>query len=242
MKKTLAERLKEARIKSKLSQIKLGKAVGISQAAVQKIETGKAKNSTKIVEMAKVLNVRPEWLSSGDGPMMSNYITSHNSSSSIPPESEWMQVSPWDSKTPLDDDEVEVPFLKDIELAGGSGCLNDDDHNGFKLRFSKATLRRINANTDGSSILCFPVHGDSMEPVLPEGTTVGIDLNNKKIVDGEIYAINQDGLKRIKVLYRRPMGKILIRSFNRIEYEDEMAEEAGIEIIGRVFWYSVIRY
>lgn len=177
-----------------------------------------------------------DWLLNGKGtPKISD-------DAGIPPESEWGTVDAWDKNTPLPDDEVEVPFLKDIEFACGDGRVHSEDHNGFKLRFSKATLRRVGANSDGSGVLCFPATGDSMEPVIPDGTTVAVDTNNKRIVDGKLYAIAQPGggedkLKRIKQLYRNPGGMLTIRSFNR---EDETASEADVEIIGRVFWYSVL--
>lgn len=118
-----------------------------------------------MVELANALKVRPEWLSSGIGDMRYEV----NKDSSIPPESEWGSVDAWDKNTPLPDDEVEVPFLKDIEFACGDGRVHSEDHNGFKLRFSKATLRRVGANSDGSGVLCFPATGDSMEPVIPTG-------------------------------------------------------------------------
>lgn len=236
MKTTLAERLKEARTLRGLTQKALGDLVGVSQAAIQKIETGKANQTTKLVELANALMVKPEWLSSGVGPMRSDAKESN-----IGPESEWGTVDAWDKNTPLPDDEVEVPFLKDIEFACGDGRVHSEDHNGFKLRFSKATLRRVGANSDGSGVLCFPASGDSMEPVIPDGATVAVDTGNKRIIDGELYAINQGDLKRIKQLYRKPGGKILIRSINR-DYDDEEADEADVEIIGFVFWYSVLRY
>jgi phage repressor protein C with HTH and peptisase S24 domain len=106
-----------------------------------------------------------------------------------------------------------VPFLKDIEFACGDGRVQCEDHNGFKLRFFKATLRRVGANSDGSGVLCFPASGDSMEPVIPDGTTVAVDTGNKRIIDGELYAINQGELKRIKQLYRKPGGKLLIPQY-----------------------------
>ncbi|EFO1398997.1 helix-turn-helix transcriptional regulator [Escherichia coli] len=240
MKTTLAERLKEARTLRGLTQKALGDLVGVSQAAIQKIETGKANQTTKLVELANALMVKPEWLSSGVGPMRSDAKESN-----IGPESEWGTVDAWDKNTPLPADEVEVPFLKDIEFACGDGRVQCEDHNGFKLRFSKATLRRVGANTDGSGILCFPATGDSMEPVIPDGTTVAVDTNNKRIVDGKLYAIGQtDGgngqLKRIKQLYRKPGGKLIIRSYNNDSYPDEEADIDDVEIIGRLFWYSVL--
>jgi hypothetical protein len=54
----------------------------------------------------------------------------------LPPKPNGAQVDAWDKNTPLPVDEVEVPFLKDIEFACG-GRIQSDDHNGFKLRFSK---------------------------------------------------------------------------------------------------------
>ncbi len=134
-------------------------------------------------------------------------------------------------------------LLKDIEFACGDGRIQSEDYNGFKLRFSKATLRKVGANTDGSGVLCFPAAGDSMEPIIPDGTTVAVDTNNKRIIDGKLYAIAQEGggndkLKRIKQLYRKPGGLLVIHSFNR--EADEEAYESEVEIIGRVFWYSVL--
>lgn len=219
-----------------MTQGALAEAVGMAQPSVWKLASGGAKGSRKTVQIAHVLGVRPEWLSDGIGPMRTG-----SKESNIGPEEEWSTVDAWDNKTPLPKDEVEVPFLKDIEFACGNGRISDDDHNGYKLRFSKATLRRVGANTDGSGVICFPATGDSMEPVLPDGATVAVNTCSKKIIDGELYAINQDGLKRIKQLYRKPGGKLLIRSINR-DYEDENADEESVEIIGFVFWYSVLRF
>ncbi|CAM3675599.1 MULTISPECIES: S24 family peptidase [Yersinia] len=239
---TFADRLNKALLEEGLSQEQLAKAVGLTQPAIQKLTSGKAKSSRKILEISEALRVKPEWLGRGEGPMREDGVKPHHPDSTIPRESEWGTVDAWDSKTPLHEDEVEVPFLRDIEFACGDGRVPNEDYNGFKIRFSKATLRRVGANTDGSGVICFPAAGNSMEPVIPDGATVAVDTQNKKIVDGELYAINQDGLKRIKQLYRRPGGKVTIRSFNREENDDEEALESELEIVGFVFWYSVIRY
>lgn len=190
-------------------------------------------------QIAEKLGYSLDWLLAGEG------RPKKNQESNIPPESQWGTVDAWDKNTPLPADEVEVPFLKDIEFACGDGRVHSEDHNGFKLRFSKATLRRVGASTDGSGVLCFPATGDSMEPMIPDGTTVAIDTNNKRIVDGKLYAIGQsdggDGqLKRIKQLYRKPGGKLIIRSYNSDAYPDEEADIDSVEVIGRLFWYSVL--
>ncbi|HDL8066257.1 TPA: helix-turn-helix transcriptional regulator [Yersinia enterocolitica] len=241
-KMTFADRLNLAMKEGGFTQASLAEAVGMAQPSVWKLTSGKSNSSRKSVQIARVLGVRPEWLSEGIEPMRDDGVKPHHPDSTIPRESEWGTVDAWDSKTPLHEDEVEVPFLRDIEFACGDGRVPNEDYNGFKIRFSKATLRRVGANTDGSGVICFPAAGNSMEPVIPDGATVAVDTQNKKIVDGELYAINQDGLKRIKQLYRRPGGKVTIRSFNREENDDEEALESELEIVGFVFWYSVIRY
>lgn len=231
--KTFAERLNAAMNMASLSQAQLAERVGISQPAVQKMASGKTTGSRKMVEIARALNVRPEWLSAGIGAMKV-------SDDALPPESEWGTVDAWDKNTPLPADEVEVPFLKDIEFACGNGRIQDEDHNGFKLRFSKATLRRVGANTDGTGVLCFPAVGNSMEPLIPDGATVAINCNDKRIVDGKVYAVNQDGWKRLKMLYRVGPDRISLRSYNSQEHPDEEHALSEIEIIGRMFWSSML--
>jgi len=236
--KTFAERLNAAMSAAGISQGQLAEKVGISQPAIQKMTSGKTSGSRKMVELAHALNVRPEWLSSGNGSMRDG----DQKESSVPPESEWNKVETWDDHTPVNSDEVEVPFFKDIEFACGDGRTGDEDYNGYKLRFSKSTLRRIGASTDGHGIICFPARGNSMEPNIPDGTTVAVNTEDKKIVDGKMYAISEDGWKRIKLLYRTGPETVSIRSYNSIEHPPEEKPLSKIEVIGRVFWWSVLDY
>ncbi|WP_166359304.1 LexA family transcriptional regulator [Pseudomonas akapageensis] len=152
-------------------------------------------------------------------------------------------ISVWDDDTPLDDDEVYVPFLKEVELSAGQGRTAVQQSHKQKLRFGKMTLRR--QNVQPSEAVCVTVSGNSMEPVLPNGSTVGVDQASTSVIDGKMYAINHDGHLRIKTLYRLPGGGIRMRSFNRDEHPDEeysVSEMASkeITIIGKVFWYSVL--
>lgn len=153
-----------------------------------------------------------------------------------------MQV--WDSGTPMGNDEVAIPFLSEIKLSAGNGFTNDLEHdNGFRLRFARSTLKRYGVLPENA--VCVTVHGDSMEPVLPNGSTVGIDCGDKHLVDGKIYAVNHNGELFIKKLYRLPGGGMRIYSFNEIEYPpreytESQVVDQRIAIIGRVFWYSVL--
>lgn len=232
---TISERIKFLLTKEGLKQRDLADSLSTSPQTVHNWIKRDSLSREAAQQISEKFGYSLDWLLSGTG------SPKKDQESSIPLESEWGVVESWDKNTPISTDEVEVPFLKDIEFACGDGRVQCEDHNGFKLRFSKATLRRVGANSDGSGVLCFPASGDSMEPVIPDGATVAVDTGNKRIIDGELYAINQGDLKRIKQLYRKPGGKLLIRSINR-DYDDEEADEADVEIIGFVFWYSVLRY
>lgn len=153
------------------------------------------------------------------------------------------QFSVWDDDTPLDDDEVYVPFLKEVELSAGSGKTVVEPSHKQKLRFGKMTLRR--QNVQPSEAVCVTVSGNSMEPVLPHGSTVGVDQGCTAVTDGKMYALNHGGQLRVKTLYRAPGGGIRMRSYNRDEHPDEeySADEMlqkDIIVIGKVFWYSVL--
>lgn len=152
-------------------------------------------------------------------------------------------IDAWDDDTPLDDDEVYVPFLKEVELSAGSGRTVVEQSHKQKLRFGKLTLRKQGVQPDDA--VCVTVSGNSMEPVLPDKSTVGVDQGSTSVVDGKMYAIDHDGQLRVKTLYRLPGGGIRMRSFNRDEHPDEeyTAQEMidqNIHIKGKVFWSSVL--
>lgn len=140
---------------------------------------------------------------------------------------------------PLEENDYDVPFLKEIELSAGDGTFDQiEDYNGFTLRFSKAILRQQGVQYENA--VCVKVAGDSMEPVLPDDTTIGIDLGNTSIRDGKIYAINHGGLLRVKILSRLPNNYVVIRSYNSEEYPDETVHLSELKVIGKVFWWSVL--
>lgn len=145
----------------------------------------------------------------------------------------------WDDSTPLRDDEVAAPFFMEVEMAAGTGSELRLETRGPKLRFSKRTLRKAGVTPENA--VCAIVNGDSMEPVIPSRQAVGIDTGVSKVtLDGDIYAIEHGGLLRVKRLYRMPGGKVRINSYNS-EYPDETVPERDITVLGRIFWWSVLR-
>lgn len=136
-------------------------------------------------------------------------------------------------------DGVDVPFYTDISLSAGKGLLSDiQDINNMKMRFPLAMLSKKGINP--KYVVCIIADGDSMEPAIPDGAIVGVNTEDTQIRDGKLYAINHDGLLRIKVLKKRPGNKILIQSYNSNAYPDEEVEAGAIFVLGKIFWWSVL--
>lgn len=256
----LSDRVKAARKHAGLTQSELAERVGIAQTAISQLESGKTLRSSYLLQIAEACGVSPMWLASGLGGMIPS---PEQSAFHIEGKEQWeafeegmdlahrenheglaasagaVPISVWDDETPLDDDEVEIPFLREVELSAGSGRTVIEQSNTTKLRFGKRSLRARNVQFDQA--VCVVVSGNSMEPVLPDGSTVGINTGQKSVVDGKMYALKHDGQLRVKVLYRLPGGGIRMRSLNNAEHPDEsytpdQMKENDIEIIGRVFW------
>ncbi|MBF0417188.1 MAG: helix-turn-helix transcriptional regulator [Magnetococcales bacterium] len=66
-----AKRFKSARLHADLTQQELAGRVGISQAAIHKLEAGQFGSSRKTVAIALACQVNPVWLESGIGEMVS---------------------------------------------------------------------------------------------------------------------------------------------------------------------------
>lgn len=149
----------------------------------------------------------------------------------------------WDSSTPINDEEVEVPLYMEVELSAGSGRTAVNHNTGAKIRFARSTLRNAGVQADKAAA-CF-ASGNSMHPVVPNGAAIGIDTAFTKIIDGEIYAVEHSGMLKVKYLHRLPGGGVRLRSENRDEYPDEDLFDDYLKefkVIGYVFWISSIRH
>lgn len=230
---SIGQRIQQARESAGLNQSELAAALGVKPQSVQHWEADRnAPRPSRVVELAKRLQVSVEWLQFGTGrPLAPNGQSEAQLAG---------YLSTWDSHTPLDQDEVELPFFREVELSAGSGATQVVENHGFKLRFSKSTLRRMNVQPEHAA--CVSVVGNSMEPMLYDGSTVGVNLAETTVRDGALYAIDHDGMLRVKILHRLPGGGLRIRSLNHSEYPDEDLDgdyvQRGIRIIGKVFWYS----
>jgi len=223
---TLAERLKIAREKAGLSQAQLAEAIGLSQQSVAKIENGETLQPRKIKEIAKALDVSQKWLQLGieENASFSDYVVEEAEGSRLDPEIF-----------------ADIPIL-DIELSAGNGCeaeVIESVIDWFPLR--RIDLRKAGVSATNARIV--KIWGNSLLPVLNNGDHVAVDTSQTNpIRDGDLYAVRDGVLLRVKVLISQPDGGLIIRSFNKDEYPDEILtfneRRARIHVIGRVFWSS----
>jgi len=249
----LGSRLAEALRAKGMNQTALAKASGTEPATIQAVISRDSGQSKYALAWARALGIRYEWLIDGEGPMVDDgwddffrNMDQAKARKEGPPASldgyALARMSTWDDATPLDPDDVEIPLFKEIEIAAGDGATHSVEINGRKLRFSKATLKA--AGVDAANAACATVTGNSMERLISDGATIGVDRGRTQIRDGEIYAIDHDGMLRVKYLYRMPGGGLRLRSENSGEHPDEILtqEQAQrIRVLGWVFWWSTLR-
>lgn len=224
-----------------LTQADVAEACGWSgQSAFSQYATGKVPlNVEALLKLAKALDFDASEVSSR---LLSTVASVQQDR--IQPNVKLGTIEIWDDETPLDDDEVYVPFLHEVELAAGSGRFAIEENANSRLRFNKKDLRHNGVQF--SNAKCVKVGGNSMVPVLRDGATVGVNVGKNSlsdIVDGEMYAINHNGQLRVKQVYRIPTG-LRLRSFNRDEHPDEdytfqQIQEQQISILGHVFWWAM---
>lgn len=234
---TLKDRLEELMAEHGLTtQQQLADFAGVSKGLVGQWFNGSTGLGAKpLLAFGKKTRFSTQWLADGTGEKYQADSTSKPIESNA---TAFAVVETWQDGTPLNDAECEVPFLKEVRLAAGSGSFEASDFNGYKLRFHESSLRRKGINP--KDVVCVSADGNSMEPVFPDGATLGVDTSQKHIKDGKIYAINHDGWLRTKILYRLPGNRIRIHSYNEDEHPDEEVDASDIQVIGRVFWWSVL--
>ena len=195
MKTTLAERLREARKAADMTQKTLGDAVGVSQAAIQKIETGRAAQTTKLLDIAKALRVRPEWLSSGTGAM---------------------RADGGDDKKPshINHDVFRVDIL-DLAVSAGPGIVNQEFVEILhSVEYAPAEARHMFDGRKAENIRIINVRGDSMSGTIEPGDLLFVDISVKSFDGDGIYAFLYDDTAHVKRL-QKMKDKLLVISDNK---------------------------
>jgi phage repressor protein C with HTH and peptisase S24 domain len=133
-----------------------------------------------------------------------------------------------------------VGRVKGARFAAGSGELvfeaeEIDRSHGFR----KDYLKRRGLRAERCKL--FSVVGDSMVPTLMDGSLVLVNLADREIKQGEMYALITDNELRVKRLFKKD-GFIEMRSDNQAmqhKYPPEIIVDGSAAVIGRIVWSAV---
>ncbi|MCG9780692.1 S24 family peptidase [Photobacterium damselae] len=209
--KELGGIVKDLRLEAGLSQQELAEHVGVTKSTISQWERGVFYPKHKYINLlAKFFN-KPT----------SGIIGVNNKI--IDKECECEEVT-------------KIPFYNSINAAAGNGYQNDANDS-YDYEFIR--LKDLPYRKSYESFFCINVVGDSMEPVLKNGSLIVVDSSNKDIVDGSMYVFVQDDFIRVKI-FSYEKQQIKVSSYNS-RYKDEyyrFDEISNLYIVGKVVFYA----
>lgn len=231
MSSTLKQRMAELQaLKPGISKSDLARAAGVKAPSVSDWFSGKTKEikSAPALAVAALYGVNVLWLTQGKGPRDAHERADGESILAIHPDDE------------LPPETVSIPEHQ-IKFSGGNGTSVIDyelseDAEPATYRLSWLQRNKLSA----ARLRRFKVSGQSMEPLLFHGDTVLVNLAENSLehlIDGKVYAIRYGDELRVKRLFRRLDGTLILRSDNEAFKDEEvppMLVEKHITIIGRV--------
>nr|DAK47689.1 MAG TPA: Repressor protein CI [Caudoviricetes sp.] len=215
---TLKERMVSARQARGLTQAELAKAVGKSQSAIAAVESGRNKETSGLISIARVLGVSPEWLETGKG---------DSKIGSDQPRSEDSILPPLESlKAPEDS----ITFRhRDIWVKCGSGgAVNADFPDIIRtLEIPREYVFLLFGSANVEHLDIVGIKGDSMEPTLPQKGLAFIDTRINYFDGDGIYAFYYSDGTYMKRLQKVP-GKLVAHSDNK-NYSSFEIDQSGDE-------------
>lgn len=217
---TLAKRLKVAMAEQGLSQLALAEKSGVSQAAIQKLTSGKAKSTTFLIPISKALNVRPEWLGSGVGTMRNEPNNKPTTTPSEKPQTDFYRVE-----------------VLDISASAGYGVsVRDEFIETIKsIEYSNDEARALFGGRPQEHIKMIAVNGDSMAGTFEPRDQIFVDVTIDHFDGDGIYIFVLDNnlyIKRLQLQHR----KLAVISDNK-KYETwyiDKETESSLSIVAKV--------
>lgn len=213
------DRIKKARAHAGLTQGQLADAVGVKQASISDLETGKSQSSSYSASIAKVCGVDALWLEKGQGEMVAKASTGTD-----------VLYAPSES---------DYALINQYSAAGecGGGYLNDHVELRDGLAFKRDWLARIGAKAENLAVIY--ATGDSMEPYIFDGDVVLFDTSDTEPKHGQVFVVRRpDHSVSIKRLVQQLTGDWVIKSDNPDRTDEKVSADTIHELpfVGRVIW------
>ncbi len=191
------------------SQASLANFLGISRSAITQAKRNNSLPKDWIFKLSQEFGLNPAWLEKGTKPQTLNHIDNLNN--------RFYKVRKVKAR---------------LSAGGGSFEVGQEIEGFYSFRSDWLSKRGKSEN-----MVLMDIVGNSMESELKNGDTVLIDLTQKAILAGAIYAVGLDDTIMVKRLEKRP-NKLVLLSDNKdyppIYFEGE--EINNVHIIGKVIW------
>ncbi|WP_321362636.1 S24 family peptidase [uncultured Celeribacter sp.] len=133
-------------------------------------------------------------------------------------------------------DMINLP-LYSVEASAGHGSLPITEEVVDQVAFRESFLRDLGAHPLKCSIIW--AKGDSMQPTIPDGSILIVDLSQNEINNGCLYVFNVDGDLLVKRARRKLNSSIELISDNDL-YATETVSRSDLDqlrVIGRVVYF-----
>ncbi|KXX64037.1 XRE family transcriptional regulator [Marichromatium gracile] len=239
MHQTIADRVKALRHRLNLTQHALGQLAGVSKQAVSQWERALTEPHWEaLLALQASRGVNPRWLLHGEGPMLlgegAEPATAGGCAGLVHP------IVVWDDPADLPEGQYVLIPRRRVALSAGNGNLVFEEEEAPPLAFTSDWARQTGVRP-GNAVVVY-AKGDSMEPGIRDGDVllVDTDIECDRVREGRVYALRYGQELRVKRLFRRYDGALILRSDNAGRYPDEIIppehQNGQVHVIGRVVW------
>lgn len=223
MYQSVSDRIQQRMAELDLSQADLMRSTGAARGTVSGWVNGSNNPSAKHIEaLSKALKTTSHWLLTGE----------HSGSFHTDQVLETVAIT--------DDMRDHFVWIEVVEAnfscgEGESIEFHFDAING-KIPFPPSFLKDKNVTEQTMKII--KAKGDSMADFIKDGDLVGINLSQRNIIDGEIYAVYLAGEGMIKQIFKEADGSLILHSLNEKYPDKVVTEENGknFKVMGRQIW------
>ena len=229
--KIVGERFEAARKRQKMSQRRLARLIGSSASQISMVERGQGGISLGVaLAAARTLYVSMEYLVGwvDDTRPVKEMVAELQTKVAVIRDLQ-------EERPELEEDWSDYVGISEIDTSAGVGAVVHDEHVTGRMKFPYRWLKQRSLRPAVCRII--RVTGESMEPTLPDGCAILIDLSSKNRMDGKIFVIRIGDELVVKRTVLDPDAGWLLVSDNRNKRmwaTRPWPEDA--QIIGEVKW------
>jgi len=208
-----SDRLKWWREQEGLKQAEFSAQLGIPLRTYARYESGERGMAPEHFVRLAELGCDPTWLLTGED---SNPSKRHQTGGAI----------------------VQIPWFN-ASFSAGRGHTPPDIEQCRWVEFDADWIRRATGRNPRNLVMA-QAEGNSMEPTIVDGDEMLIDVTDKRLTNGKIYALSVSEVLVVKRIHLSVSGIVRLISDNKDYEPEEISHTASAEmqVIGQVVWWS----